>query len=86
MKKLVLLLTTLALTSIAAFAQSDQTITAVFSGMKFQIPEAPLIGGALGQSNDILLIKYSLSAGKRYISFSTEDSLDTGECKLADFL
>ncbi len=85
MKKLVLLLTTLALTSIAACAQSDQTITAVFSGMKFQVPEAPVVVGALGQSNNILLIKYSLSAGKRYISFNTEDRLDTGGCDRADF-
>tara|TARA_R110001592_G_scaffold284981_1_gene553322 strand:- start:207 stop:719 length:513 start_codon:yes stop_codon:yes gene_type:complete len=85
MKKLVLLLTTLALTPIAACAQSDQTITAVFSGMKFQVPEAPVIVGALGQSNNILLIKYSRSAGKRYISFNTENSLDTGGCDRADF-
>ncbi|KKN55480.1 hypothetical protein LCGC14_0582070 [marine sediment metagenome] len=85
MKKRVLLLTTLAFASIAACAQSDQTITAVFSGMKFQVPETPVIVGTLGQSNNMLLIKYSQSAGKRYISFSTEDSLDTGRCERADF-
>ena len=69
MKKFALLLT-LAITSVTACAQSDQTITAVFSGMKFQVPSAPVIIGALGQSNDILLIKYSNDPGKRYISFS----------------
>jgi hypothetical protein len=85
MKKRILFLITLALTSMAACAQSGQAITAVFSGMKFQVPEEPLIVGALGQNNGILLIKYSLSAGESYISFSAEDSLDTGGCERADF-
>ncbi|MEX2476222.1 hypothetical protein [Marinobacter sp.] len=84
MKKFALLLV-LAITSVTACAQSDQTITAVFSGMKFKVPGAPLIIGALGQSNDILLIKYSNNPGERYISFSTENSLDTGDCKVGDF-
>lgn len=84
MKKFALLLT-LAITSVTACAQSDQTITAVFSGMKFQVPSAPVIIGALGQSNDILLIKYSNDPGKRYISFSAEDSLDTGGCEVGAF-
>lgn len=84
MKKFALLLT-LAITSVTACAQSDQAITAVFSGMKFQVPGAPVIVGALGQSNDILLIKYSNSPGERYISFSAENSLDTGGCEVGTF-
>jgi hypothetical protein len=84
MKKFALLLT-LAITSATACAQTDQTITAVYSGMKFQVPDAPVIFGALGQSNDILLIKYSHTPGERYISFSTENSLDTGGCEMGDF-
>ncbi|MCK7550993.1 hypothetical protein [Marinobacter goseongensis] len=84
MKKFALLLT-LAITSVTACAQADQVITAVFSGMKFQVPGAPVIIGALGQSNDILLIKFSNNPGERYISFSAENSLDTGGCEVGTF-
>ena len=79
------LLLTLAITSVTACAQSDQTMTAVFSGMKFQVPNAPVIVGALGKTNDILLIKYSNRPGERYISLSAENSLDTGGCEVSAF-
>lgn len=84
MKKPALLLG-LALASLSACAQTSSDITAAYSGMKFQVPGSPVIVGSLGASNDILLIKYSDTVGKRYISFGTENSLDTGGCGWNEF-
>jgi hypothetical protein len=79
------LLVGLALASLSACAQTNSDITAAYSGMKFQVPGSPVIVGSLGTNNDILLIKYSDTVGKRYISFGTENSLDTGECGWNEF-
>ena len=79
------LLAALVFASLSACAQTDQYITAAYAGMKFQVPESPVIVGSLGMNNDILLIKYSETIGKRYISFATENSLDTGGCGWTDF-
>ncbi|NVD36753.1 hypothetical protein [Marinobacter lutaoensis] len=79
------LLIGLAIAALSACAQTDQYITATYSGMKFQVPESPVIVGSLGANNDILLIKYSNNVGERYISFGTENTLDTGGCGWPDF-
>ncbi|UQG54975.1 hypothetical protein MIH18_18350 [Marinobacter sp. M3C] len=84
MKKTALLIG-LAFTSLSACAQTDQFITAAYDGMKFQVPESPVIVGSLGANNDILLVKYSHTIGKQYISFGTENILETGGCGWSDF-
>lgn len=58
MKKIALLIG-LAIAALSACAQTDQYITAAYSGMKFQVPGSPIIVGSLGANNDIPLIKYS---------------------------
>ncbi|MDX1634602.1 MAG: hypothetical protein R3280_08200 [Marinobacter sp.] len=85
MKQILTFLGCLAIASIAGCAQASQTLTAVYSGMKFQAPPSPVIVGSLGQNNDILLMKYSRRSGQQYISFTVENGLDTGGCELADF-
>ena len=75
----------LAFASLPACAQTDQYITAAYDGMKFRIPESPVIVGSLGANNDILVIKYSETIGKRYITFNTENALDTGGCGRSEF-
>lgn len=84
MKKPALLMG-LALVSLFACAQTAPHITAAYAGMKFQVPGSPVIVGSLGANNDILLIKYSDIVGKRYISFGTENTLETGGCEWSDF-
>lgn len=84
MKKTALLIG-LAFSSLSACAQTDQFITAAYGGMKFQVPESPVIVGSLGADNDILLVKYSDTIGKQYISFGTENILETGGCGWSDF-
>jgi len=79
------LLTGLAFASLSACAQTDPYITAAYSGMKFQVPGSPVIVGSIGANHDILLIKYSDTVGKRYISFGTENTLETGGCGWSDF-
>ncbi|WP_336366042.1 hypothetical protein [Marinobacter sp. C2H3] len=83
MKTLALVAAILACHSIVAHAAGE--ITAAYSGMKFQVPDAPVVVASLGQKNDILLVKYSNAPGKRYISFSTENSMDKGGCSGSDF-
>lgn len=75
----------LAFISLSACAQTAPNITAAYAGMKFRVPGSPLIVGSIGANNDILLIKYSDAIGKRYISFSTENTLETGGCGRAEF-
>ncbi|WP_273209961.1 hypothetical protein [Marinobacter subterrani] len=72
--------------SLSACAQTDQYITAAYDGMKFQAPASPVIVGSLGANNDILLVKYSDTVGKQYISFGTKNTLETGGCGWSDFL
>lgn len=84
MKKPALLLG-LTLASLSACAQTNSDLTAAYSGMKFQVPGSPVIVGSLGANNDILLIKYSDTVGKQYISFGTENSLDSGGCDWPEF-
>ncbi|MCL7943632.1 hypothetical protein [Marinobacter sp. ATCH36] len=79
------LLVALAFASLSACAQTNQYITAAYAGMKFQVPRSPVIVGSLGVNNDILLIKYSDIIGKRYISFGTENTLETGGCGWSNF-
>jgi hypothetical protein len=79
------LLIALAFASLSACAQTDQYITAAYAGMKFEVPGSPVIVGSLGVNNDILLIKYSDTIGKRYITFGTENTLETGGCGWSDF-
>ncbi|MGQ7273984.1 hypothetical protein [Marinobacter sp. V034] len=79
MKRIYLFLTMLLL-STAGCADSEPTIQAVFSGVKFNIPNNPLIVGNLGQNNDLLIVKYSRELGKQYIGFSKERDIDTGGC------
>jgi len=78
------LLVGLVFASLSACAQTGH-ITAVYSGMKFQVPSSPVIVGSLGANNDILLIKYSETIGEKYISFSTENTFETGDCERSDF-
>ncbi|EMP56299.1 hypothetical protein MSNKSG1_10508 [Marinobacter santoriniensis NKSG1] len=84
MKKTALLIA-LAFFSLTAYAQTVPDITAAYAGMKFRVPGSPLIVGSIGANNDILLIKYSDSVGKRYISFSTENTLEAGDCGWTEF-
>ena len=84
MKRAILLIA-LAFASLSAYAQTDQYITAAYAGMKFQVPGSPVVVGSLGVNNDILLIKYSDTIGKRWISFGTENTLETGGCGWSDF-
>lgn len=84
MKKTAMLIG-LACTSLSACAQTDQFITAAYDGMKFQVPESPVTVGSLGANNDILLVKYFHTIGKQYISFGTENTLETGGCRWSDF-
>lgn len=79
------LLIALTFASLSACAQTDQYIIAAYDGMKFQAPASPVIVGSLGANNDILLVKYSDTVGKRYISFGTENTLETGGCGWSDF-
>jgi len=84
MKKTALLLT-LSCLALPACGQTDQQITAAYAGLKFQVPASPVIIASLGAENGILLIKYSDTVGKKYITFNTENSLETGGCEWSDF-
>lgn len=84
MKKTALLLT-LSCLAFPACGQTDQQITAAYAGMQFQVPASPVIIASLGAKNDILLIKYSDTVGKKYITFNTENSLETGGCERSYF-
>lgn len=64
---------------------SNQTLTLSYSGLKFNLPPDPVVIG-LGSSNEnVLIIKYSKALGERYIAFTQETEIRTGNCNYKQF-
>ncbi|PVY76439.1 hypothetical protein C8D92_105192 [Tamilnaduibacter salinus] len=67
-----------------ATAQSEG-LRIVYQNYDFYVPEKPVLMAYLGTDSDILIAKYSEKPGKKFIGFSRERDLNTGECPPAAF-
>tara|TARA_R110001606_G_scaffold390070_1_gene556759 strand:+ start:1218 stop:1715 length:498 start_codon:yes stop_codon:yes gene_type:complete len=64
---------------------SSQSIHLRYEGESYYLPNGVEEIGALGDRDSFLVFKYSREKGKKYLAFSSSESIEKGDCDYSEF-